>query len=458
MEELQNRITTALAREEARAELIANRVRLILFAIFTLIAIANAGVVESTTNLVNFGALLIGYIYGGTVYFAMRRLGYRPSTKYITTLLDIFLVHCVLFIYTRMDVPSVGLKNYVFMIIFPIIALTVFRYDPKFTWLTGSFAVVLYLLLFGYLFFSQAVTFDKGYSSELFTEKVTIAGQLTKMLILCAFVIIAAYLARYTRGLFVKLVSTETAVRVEKEALERDLELASQVQVQLLPKEYPSVKGIQMSGRLLAGKFVGGDYYDFLKLSDKSVMVVIADVSGHGVPAALIMAEVRASVQLLKASAHGLIEMAERLNSLLLESTARKDYVTLFAGEINASRNSLRYINAGHPPPLWCSGRAVRRLPGRTVGLGIVPRLPNVKVQEVAFKLGHVLVCYTDGITERVNTDGVQYGEERIDDFVKRNVNVDPDSFATKLLQEVTSFGGGAAFEDDVTVAIVKRV
>jgi len=388
----------------------------------------------------------------------MKRLGYRPSMKYITTLLDIFLVHCVLFIYTRMDVPSVGLKNYVFMIIFPIIALTVFRYDPKFTWLTGSFAVLLYLVLFSYLFFSDSVTFDKGYSSELFTEKVTVAGQLTKTLILCAFVVIAGYLARYTRGLFVKLVTTETAVRVEKEAMERDLELASQVQAQLLPKTYPSVAGLQMWGKVLAGKYVGGDYYDFLKLSDRSVLIVIADVSGHGVPAALIMAEVRASMQLLKFSANGLAGMIERLNSLLLESTARKDYVTFFAGEIDTGRNSLRYVNAGHPPPLLCSGRNVRPLKGRTVGLGIVSRLPNLKVLKVAFKATDTLVCYTDGITERVNAKGAQYGVDRLRSFFKGNEGGDPESCASGLLQEVTRFGGETVFEDDVTLAIIKRI
>ncbi len=449
---------TALAREESRAELIANRVRLILFAIFTLIAVANIGVVESTTSLVNFSAILVGYAYGGTVYLAMKRFGYRPSMKYITTLLDIVLVHCVLFIYTRMDVPSVGLKNYVFMIIFPVIALTVFRYDPKFTWLTGSFAVLLYFILFSYLFFSHSLAFDKGYSSELFTEKVTVAGQLTKTLILCAFVVIAGYLARYTRGLFVKLVTTETAVRVEKEAMERDLELASQVQARLLPKTYPSVRGLRMWGTVLAGKYVGGDYYDFLKLSDKSVLIVIADVSGHGVPAALIMAEVRASVQLLKSSANGLIGMSKRLNALLLESTARKDYVTFFAGEIDTGTNSLRYVNAGHPPPLLCSGGHVRPLKGRTVGLGIVSRLPNLKVMKVALKAGDALVGYTDGITERVNARGAQYGVDRLRSFFGKNADRDPESCTTRLLQEVTSFGEGNVFEDDVTLAVVRRV
>jgi hypothetical protein len=458
LKDTKTRITEALAREEAHAELIANRIRLLLLAIFTVIAIANVAVVETETTVINFGALAIGYSYGLTVYFWMRSKGYRPLMKYLTTFLDVLLIHLVLFLYTLKDQPSWALKGYVFMVVFPVIMLTIFRYDPKFTLLSGSFAILLYLVLFIVFLLSRSITFGRGYYTELFTPDVTIIGQLTKVLILCGFVVIAAYMARYTRRLFVKLVSSETTIRLEVETMERELELASQVQAQLLPKTYPTIEGLQMYGTVLPGRFVGGDYYDFLKISDQSLVLVIADVSGHGVPAALIMAEVRASVHILTSSENGLVEMAKRLNSLLLQSTARKDYVTFFVGEINTRKGILRYINAGHPPPILFSDGRPRSLPDRTVGLGLVLRLPRLRIREAPFKPDSMLVSYTDGITERTNMDGEQYGEQRLHAFIKRNADLDAQTFTQKLLDEVRIFGARQDLEDDVTLAVVKRV
>lgn len=458
MEETVTRINQALAQEEARAEFLANRIRLILFVIFTFIALANAPVVDTSTNIVNFGALLLGYTYGITVFLTVRRGSYRPFMKYVTSFLDVLVVHCVLFAYTLMDTPSVALKNYVFMIVFPVIALTLFCYDPRFTWLTGSFAILLYLCLFFYLFEINAIRLGANYSSELFSTDVTLVSQLTKVLILFAFVVIASYLARYTRVLLVTLVSNETKVRVAKDVIDRELQLASQVQLQLLPKVYPMVEGLAMYGTALPGKYVSGDYFDFVKLSEHSLLLVIADVSGHGVPAALIMAEVRASIHVLIPSSKSLIDVANRLNTLLFHSTARKDYVTFFLAEIDTRANRICYLNAGHPPPLVGVRGRIAPLPGRTLGLGLVTRLPKLRVNVSQFALNSTLVCYTDGITERMNAHGEQFGERRLHDYVQTHPELDVADFAHRLLAQVRDFAPGKELEDDATLAIVRRM
>lgn len=458
MEETNSRIRNALVEEESRAELIANRIRLLLLAVFTLIALANIGVVDTGSSAINFGALLVGYFYGLTVYFNMRRTGYRPWMKYVTTLLDVSLIHLVLFLYTFRDEPSVALKNYVFMIIFPIIALTVFRYDAKFTLLTGGFALVLYLLLSSYLMLSGLVTVGQGYNTELFSASVTLVGQLTKICILCGFVMIAAYLARYTRSLIVKLVSNETTLQIEKESIQRELQLAGEVQSRLLPRTFPMVEGLQIFGTVLPGKFVGGDYVDVLKCAKSSVIIAVADVSGHGVPAALIMSEVRASLHLLVASGHGLLDIITRINSLLIDSTSQKDYVTFFLAEVDAKLNRIRYINAGHPPPVLVSGKTITPLSGRTVGLGLVPKLPKVRIHSAPFRHNNLLLCYTDGITERMNRAREQYGEHRLHAFIRSHRALDARDFAVTLIEGVSMFGEGNELNDDVTAAVIRKI
>ena len=192
MSELSERISDALAKEEVRAELFANKVRITLLVVLTTIALLNAPAVGYEASIFNFAALLVGYGYGLVVFLRIRGSGYRPVMKYITSSLDIVLVFLLLFLYTTIEIPSVALKNYVYLIVFPLIALTAFRYDRKLTLVSGGLAMGLYLLLVLYLSFSEKVVLiDAGYERELFTSGVTYIGQGTKLLILGVFVLLA---------------------------------------------------------------------------------------------------------------------------------------------------------------------------------------------------------------------------------------------------------------------------
>jgi len=457
MEDLTLRINAALAREEERAEKIAGTARLTLLVILSLIAVLNAGSVSFEANVMNFSALAVGYAYGIAVLVGIWRRKYRPVMKYLTSCIDIVLVLLVLFLYSRIEIPAVALKNYVFLIIFPLIGLTAFRYDVRLTLVAGGSAVLLYLALIFYLSFTGAVTFTSGgYDRELFTAEVTILGQMTKILILMTYVALIAYLAGRSRRLFEQLVRQEVHVQSQKDLIVRELEIAGHVQSQLLPHTFPDLGALHVFGMVEQGRFVGGDYCDFLKLSDHRMLVVVADVSGKGVPAALIMSEVRASTHLLASMGLDLVGFVEQLNALIRSSTDRKTFVTLFAGEIDTSARTLRYVNAGHPPPLLYRDHHLSSLTRGTIPLGVMARVPQLSLQSEPFPPGAMVVCYTDGIFERRNQEGEEYGEERLKEFIQSHIGLDSQAFAQRLLEEVKAFGQGKDLDDDITVAVAK--
>jgi serine phosphatase RsbU (regulator of sigma subunit) len=457
MQELNERISEALAKEETRAERFANGVRFMLLIILTVVAFLNSMSVSEEANILNFGALTVGYAYGLSVFLRIRRTGYHPWMKYITSCLDIVLVFLLLFLYSRIEIPSVALKNYVFLIVFPLIALTAFRYDRTLTFVAGGLAVVLYLALIGYLFAIHSITLTSGgYERELFSGDVTYVGQLTKVLILIGYILLLSYFAGYSRKLFAKLVRDELSVRNQKEQTEWELTLASQVQTQFLPHAFPAIAGLNIHGTVQQGKFVGGDYIDFIKLTDDTLLMVVADVSGKGVPAALIMAEVRASVHLLASSQIDLQDLAQRLNSLVHQSTDKKSFVTFYVAVVNTSQRLLTYVNAGHPPPLICFEEDVHPLAKGTLPLGLSASLPQLRRHEESFSPGSMLVSYTDGLTEQTNRTGEQFGEERIRQFVQWGGRLDAESLSRKLLEEIKNFAEGKELDDDVSLAVVK--
>ncbi len=317
--------------------------------------------------------------------------------------------------------------------------------------------MALYLGMFFYLYLAGGIAITTGgYVAELLSENVTIIGQATKLLILFGFVVLMAYLAGYTRRLFDKLVVQEVNLRVEKESIERELEIAAHVQQNLLPQTFPQMPGVEIYGTLLQGRFVGGDYYDFLRLSETTLLFVIADVSGKGVPAALIMSEVRASTHLLASMQLTLEELAQRLNTLLFESTARKYFVSFFAAEIDTAHGLMRYVNAGHPPPLVYAGGRVTALAKGGVPLGIRAALPQLAQLSEPLPHGSMIVAFTDGIGERANTQGEQYGEERLAKFIASHAALQPQSFVQQLLVEVKKFGQSRDLDDDVAIAVTK--
>ena len=456
---LSDRINEALAVEEAKAERFANTIRLVLLAVLAVIGAMNVPSVSAEANALNFGAILIGFAYGGGVYLLIRRHGYHPGMKYVTSCLDVILVFLLLLSYTAIDIAAVALKNYAFLVIFPLTVLTAFRFDRRLTFVAGGLAVALYILLILALSFSGAVTISAGgYERELFTPGITFIGQVTKVLILAGFVLLLSYLAGYSRSLIVKLVTGELDMRREKEMNDWELGLASEVQSRFLPQSFPDVAGLDIHGEVRQGRFVGGDYFDFVRLGDDRLLMVVADVSGKGVPAALIMAEVRASTHVLSPMGFPLEEFAGRLNAVLHQSTDRKSFVTSFMAVVDPAGRRLTYINAGHPPPALCSSGGVRPLGKGTLPLGSLAVLPNLTPRVEAFGPGDALVAYTDGLLEQTNPDGEQFGEENILNSVLAHYGGDSRNLTRQLLDDLGDFAGGMVPGDDVCVAVVRSL
>jgi len=455
MKEIIDRVDRALSLQEARIERLANRARLGFVGFIAVIAMVNAPTVSGWSNIVNFGAVGIALLYGLAVAVWLQRRGYRSAMKYATSLMDLTLVHLALLAYASADLPTVALKNPVFFIVYPIIGMTLFRYDPRLTAVSGGYTLIAYGFLFAWVTQFTPVKWS-DYSSELFGPDVTVLGQLTKVLVLAVFIGFMTALAWYTRSLFHRLVWNELETRQQKEKIERELELASQVQAQLLPRGWPDFEGLSLHGAIIEGRSVGGDYYDFIPLSNHAALLIVADVAGKGVPAALIMSAVRAGVHLCVSMGLKIEEVVERLNRLLYESTAPHSYVTAFIAHLDTSANRIHYVNAGHPPPLVICNHQVRRLQEATLPLGLFPSLPGLLVQHEELQPGSMLVACTDGVSERSDSTGEEFGSSALQRFTEEHGGLDCHAFAENLLATLKGFGDNRPFEDDVTLVVAK--
>jgi phosphoserine phosphatase RsbU/P len=241
-----------------------------------------------------------------------------------------------------------------------------------------------------------------------------------------------------------------------KQRLEEELSLAHAIQEKLLPRVMPLFAGCAVGTFHIPTKQVGGDYFDVIKLSEEKLCVAIADVSGKGFPAALLMANLQSAFRALMATDLSLDQIAEQLNSIVFENTDFDRFITFFAAVYDRSQKGLSYINAGHNYPflMKSDGRAVRLdLGGLMLGV-----LPSVKYQ-VGFERidpGDFLYMFTDGVNEALNESGEQFTEERIGDLLRLNAGLGADETLEVIRTEVASFVGGAPQSDDITQVCVK--
>jgi len=240
--------------------------------------------------------------------------------------------------------------------------------------------------------------------------------------------------------------------------LENELEVARRIQARLLPSGPPHVAGLDVAGLSESAREVGGDYYDHLDLGDGRLLLVVADVSGKGVPAALLMSGFRAA--LLSQGSAGVppAEMAARINEFLYRSVEPGRFVTAFLGFLDAASGRFVYVNAGHnPPALLRANGAVELLSEGGLILGIFPGTPFAS-GEVMLDEGDLLALYTDGVTEGADATGEQWGEERLVALL-RDVRHEPAArIASRIVRDVRTFERERGPADDITVLVVKRL
>ncbi len=243
----------------------------------------------------------------------------------------------------------------------------------------------------------------------------------------------------------------------QKVAMEKDLHAAWEVQMSLLPKKLPPVKGYAIAARTLPAREVGGDIYDFIPIDAARLAICLGDVSGKGLGAALLMANLQATlrnqVQVIASPA----ECVRRSSTFLFQNTSPEKFVTLFYGVLDTTTHRLTYTNAGHEPPMLLSGAAKSaRLGTGGVVLGILDDFP-FEEETVPLATGDVLVVFTDGISEAIDEAKEQFGDQRLEKVVREHRDRTADEIGEAIIGAVRAHVGSAPQMDDITFVVVKR-
>lgn len=243
---------------------------------------------------------------------------------------------------------------------------------------------------------------------------------------------------------------------LEKQRLEKDLETARNIQKNLLPKKFPVFSNLEIDAYNASAKMVGGDYYDVVKLDNNRVLVAIADVSGKGVPAALLMANVQAFLKSICKQNLPLAEATNLMNDLVAENTTMGSFITFFWALFENDTKKLTYVNAGHNPPLHVYNGRINKFKKGGMILGVLPTTIPYVSETIQLESGQAVVLFTDGITEAMNKNGEEFSDEKLEKIVSSIYNESPKFILDKIKAQVEEFTVGAEQSDDITCLVLK--
>jgi sigma-B regulation protein RsbU (phosphoserine phosphatase) len=247
---------------------------------------------------------------------------------------------------------------------------------------------------------------------------------------------------------------------IQRQRLEKELAVGRQIQLSLLPASHPELPGWEFTAIYQAARQVGGDPYDFLELADESPQLglLIADVTGKGVPAALFMAFSRAIIRAQATASRNPATVLERANRLIVHDNRSKLFLSAFYCRLDIHSGRLIYANAGHNRPLWL--RSVtdecHELAARGVVLGALKDIP-LEERQIEVAPGDLLIFYTDGVTEAMNAAGQLFGEERLQAIIRANAGASAEQVCQAVLQALENFTRDTSPSDDITLLVVKR-
>ena len=239
--------------------------------------------------------------------------------------------------------------------------------------------------------------------------------------------------------------------------LQEEMRLAYEIQVDLLPKSQPVIPGYQIAGKSIPAKDVGGDYYDFIEIDDSNLAFCLGDISGKGIPAAILMANLQASLRGQAKLKRPCKECVSFTNDILFHNTSPTKFATLFYGILNKDTNEITYCNAGHNEPFLFSGNTVfRKFSAGGIIVGVTPSFPY---NEETIKLhpGDSLIIYSDGITEAMDKKEEEFDEDRLEEAIKKHINEPAAEMLENLINEVKQFTMNTPQTDDMTLVIIKR-
>lgn len=285
------------------------------------------------------------------------------------------------------------------------------------------------------------------FTREFITLLTSLAGQLAQ----------AITIAREMEGKVRERDQKEQALLANARVM-RDMEIARQIQMSLLPENAPELSGVEIAGRCISAAQVGGDYYDFFRRSDQTLDVLIADVSGHSVGAALIMTEVRTLLRAQVNSSHSASTILNTLNSQLYDDLSRAElFITMFYAKYNSATGRLSYANAGHNHPLIrrAGEHSCMELDAEGLIIGVKPAV-LFEERNIELVSGDVVLFHTDGLSEARAPDGEMYGMERVCLCLGALAHLPAGEIIDSLYEEIYDFTRSRTLQDDVSIVALK--
>jgi sigma-B regulation protein RsbU (phosphoserine phosphatase) len=243
---------------------------------------------------------------------------------------------------------------------------------------------------------------------------------------------------------------------IQKAQMQKELELAQTMQQMLFPNNLPHTEAIKIAAKYIPHQQVSGDYYDFVPLNIHECIFCVADVSGKGIAAALLMSNIQATLHSLINYTHNLKDIIIELNKRVWENAKGEKFVSLFLGKINTKSKQLTYINAGHNLPILITENKVSRLSKGCTLLGIGESIPFIDVDIINMPKAYTLFCYTDGLTDTINSSDEYLAEETIVDIIKKNINSEPEFINDTIMYYADEFKGENLYVDDIALMTIK--
>lgn len=247
--------------------------------------------------------------------------------------------------------------------------------------------------------------------------------------------------------------------RVEQERVEREIQIAGEIQSKLIPSELPQIPGYHIDATAIPCKTIGGDYYDVIPIDDDNFVLVVADVSGKGIPAALLVSTLNAALHAYIQTSISLADLVQKLNTIVYKNTPPERYITFFIAILNTRRHQLMYVNAGHNFPYRVqNGKSdFDNLSAGGLPLGMFDHA-EYTAETITVEPGDLLVFYSDGVTEAMDKKYEEYGETRFRDCIVKNLPRDLKDLKQTIIDDIQGFVGSEPQSDDLTLMVARRM
>jgi len=244
--------------------------------------------------------------------------------------------------------------------------------------------------------------------------------------------------------------------QLEQEGMRRELELAGQMQNLLIPKSLPKNDQVEMAAVYLPHDEVGGDYYDVFQIDEDHLGICIADISGKGIAAALLMSNFQATLRALIYQNFPLATLISILNRRIVNITEGEKFITVFVGIYNRKTRKMHYINAGHNPPYLYQNNKIQKLEKGSTIIGMFDNLPSIEEAEIDITKNALLLFYTDGLVDLENEQGVSFPTAEIRAFISDNIELNVEEFKDRLVQRLDEYRGTKMYTDDITILVCR--